>query len=280
MCITDKAKETSCCADLFRCRAVCFAWSARLFALSLGWLSLSSACLDATTISHASGAWSRIFHLMQVCCLPLCPGRPVRCVLRAWLLGVCVGLALLCALPPGLPVPLWPGAVGLCSALLPGAWACCACPVGLGLYVGLVYGSLISPCYMGLFCGLVFRALYGPLKKGFIFAWIFRLCISGLFSGLCFRLKISGQIFRASKAGFFLRIFSRRFFRRKFPGYFFRVLFSGIFPGLIFAAVSGFLFFLDVIFIRFPVLRDEFFHVVKFQELVHGGLVDSVALAF
>lgn len=212
--------------------------------------------------------------------MPWCLGCPVLCVLRAWLLGVCVSLALLCALPPGLPVSLWPGAVGLCSALLPGVWACYACPCGLGLCVGLVYGPLISLCYMGLFCGLVFRALYGPLKKRLYFRLVFRLCISVLFSGLCFRLKISGQIFRASKAGFFLRIFSRRFSRRKFPGYFFRVLFSGIFSGLIFAAVSGFLFFLDVIFIRFPVLRDKFFHVVKFQELVHGGLVDSVALAF
>lgn len=142
MYITDKAKETSCCADLFRFRAVCFAWSARLFALPLGWLSISSACLDATTIPHASGAWSRIFHLMKVCCLPWCPGRPVLCVLRAWLLGVCVSLALLCALPPGLPVSLWPGAVGLCSALLPGVWAFYACPVGWACAWALSMGLL------------------------------------------------------------------------------------------------------------------------------------------
>lgn len=217
---------------------------------------------------------------MQVYCLPWCPGCPVLCVLRAWLLGVCVSLALLCALLPGLPVSLWPGAVGLCSALLPGVWACYACPCGLGLCVGLVYRPLISPCYMGLFCGLVFRALYWPLKKCFIFAWFFRLCISVLFPGFVFALKFPARFSGLQRLDFFLRIFSRRFFRRKFPGYFFRVLFSGIFPGLIFAAVSGFLFFLDVIFIRFPVLRDKFFHVVKFQELVHGGLVDSVALAF
>lgn len=217
---------------------------------------------------------------MQVCCLPWCPGCPVLCVLRAWLLGVCVSLALLCALPPGLPVSLWPGAVGLCSALLPGVWACYACPCGLGLCVGLVYGPLISLCYMGLFCGLVFRALYGPLKKCFIFAWFFGYVFLCFFPGFVFALKFPARFSGPQRLDFFLRIFSRRFFRRKFPGYFFRVLFSGIFPGLIFAAVSGFLFFLDVIFIRFPVLRDEFFHVVKFQELVHGGLVDSVALAF
>lgn len=243
-------------------------------------LSLSSARLDATTIPHASGAWCRIFHLMQVCCLPWYLGCPVLCVLRAWLLGVCVSLALLCALPPGLPVSLWPGAVGLGSALLPGVWACYACPCGLGLCVGLVYGLLISPCYMGLFCGLVFRALYGPLKKCFIFAWFFGYVFPCFFPGFVFALKFPARFSGLQRLDFFLRIFSRRFFRRKFPGYFFRVLFSGIFPGLIFAAVSGFLFFLDVIFIRFPVLRDKFFHVVKFQELVHGGLVDSVALAF
>lgn len=212
--------------------------------------------------------------------MPWCPGCPVLCVLRAWLLGVCVSLALLCALPLGLPVSLWPGAVGLCSALLPGVWACYACPCGLGLCVGLVYRPLISPCYMGLFCGLVFRALYGPLKKCFIFAWFFGYVFPGFFPGFIFVLKFPARFSGPQRLDFFLRIFSRRFFRRKFPGYFFRVLFSGIFPGLIFAAVSGFLFFLDVIFIRFPVLHDEFFHVVKFQELIHGGLVDSVALAF
>lgn len=183
-----------------------------------------------------------------------------------------------CVREPGLAVcpASWPACVPVawcCGAVLcPAPWCVglLCLPCGLGLCVGLVYGPLISPCYMGLFCGLVFRALYGPLKKCFIFAWFFGYVFPGFF-GLCFRLKISGQIFLASKAGFFLRIFLRRFFR---------VLFSGIFPGLIFTAVSGFLFFLDVIFIRFPVLRDEFFHVVKFQELVHGGLVDSVALAF
>ena len=150
-----------------------FVCSAEYSLYALACLPLSSACLDATTIPHASGAWSRIFHLMQVCCLPWCPGRPVLCVLRTWLLGVCVSLALLCALPPGLPVSLWPGAVGLCSALAPWCVGLLCLPCGLGLCVGLVYGPLISPCYMGLFCGLVFRALYGPLKKCFIFACFF-----------------------------------------------------------------------------------------------------------
>lgn len=189
-------------------------------------LSLSSACLDATTIPHASGAWCRIFHLMQVCCLPWCPGRSVLCVLRVWLLGVCVSLALLCALPPGLPVPLWPGAVGLCSALLPGVCG----PAVPALWTGLVrgpiwHGPLISPCHMGLFCDLVFRALYGPLKKGFIFARIFSVMYFRAFSGLYFRLKISGQIFRVSKSGFFRGDFSGENFAEIFPGFIFRHFF-------------------------------------------------------
>lgn len=169
---------------------------------ALACLPLSSACLDATTISHASGAWSRIFHLMQVYCLPWCPGCPVLCMLRAWLLGVCVRLALLCALlswPACVPVAWCCGAV-LCPA--PWCVGLLCLPCGLGLCRGLVYRPRISPCYMGLFCGLVFRALYGPLKKRFIFACFFGYVFPGFF-GLCFRLKISGQIFRASKAGFF-----------------------------------------------------------------------------
>ena len=147
-------------------------------------LSLSSACLDATTIPHASGAWCRIFHLMQVCCLPRCPGCPVLCVLRAWLLGVCVSLVLLCALlswPACVPVAWCCGAV-LCPA--PWCVGLLCLPCGLGLCCGLVYRPLISPCYMGLFCGLVFRALYGPLKKCFIFACFFGYVFPGFFRAL------------------------------------------------------------------------------------------------
>lgn len=242
-------------------------------------LPLSSACLDATTISHASGAWSRIFHLMQVCCLPWCPGCPVLCVLRAWLLGVCVSLALLCALPPGLPVPLWPGAVGLCSALL----LVCG-PAMPALWAGLVRGPCLWASYKPLLYGPILRPCISVLiwasEKVLYFCLIFRLCIPVLFPGFVFALKFPARFSGLQRLDFFSGFFRVDFSGEKFPGYFFRALFSGIFSGLIFAAVSGFLFFLDVIFIRFPVLRDKFFHVVKFQELVHGGLVDSVALAF
>lgn len=249
MCITDKAKETSFCADLFRCRAVVFCLDCMVYALPLG-LAVSLIRLPRCYY-YTTCKWCMVSHLSSDAgvLLALVPWLP--CAVRA------ARVAAECVREPGLAVcpASWP-------ACAPVAWCCGAvlCPVpwcvvllwlpcGLGLCVGLVYRPLISPCYMGLFCGLVFRALYGPLKKCFIFARIFfGYVFPGFFRAL-FCLKISGQIFRASKAGFFLRIFSRRFFRRKFPGYFFRALFSGIFPGLIFAAISGFFFFLDVIFV-------------------------------
>lgn len=159
---------------------------------------------------------------MQVCCLPWCPGCPVLCVLRAWLLGVCVSLTLLCALPPGLPVSLWPGAVGLCSALLPWCVGLLCLPCGLGLCVGLVHRPLISPCYMGLFCGLVFRALYGPLKKCFIFAWFFGYVFPGFFSGFVFALKFPARFSGPQRLDFFRVDFSGENFPDIFPGFIFR----------------------------------------------------------
>ena len=275
MCITDKAKETSSCADLFRCGAASVCLVCGVFALCLG--VPASLIRLPRCYYYITCKWCMVSHLSSDAgvLLALVPWLP--CAVRA------ARVAAGCVREPGLAVcpASWPACVPVawcCGAVLcPAPWCVglLCLPCGLGLCVGLVYGPLISPCYMGLFCGLVFRALYGPLKKCFIFAWFFRLCISVLFPGFVFALKFPARFSGLQRLDFF-----SGFFRRKFPGYFFRVLFSGIFPGLIFAAVSGFLFFLDVIFIRFPVLRDKFFHVVKFQELVHGGLVDSVALAF
>lgn len=167
-----------------------------------------------------------------------------------------------CALPCSL----------VCGPAMPAMWAgLVRGPCLWASYKPLLYWPILQPCISSLMCASEKLLYFRPDFSAMYFRH---------FSLDYFFLKISGQIFRASKAGFFLRIFSRRFFRIKFPGYFFRVLFSGIFSGLIFASVSGFLFFLDVIFIGFPVLRDKLFHVVELQELVHGGLVDSVALAF
>lgn len=188
-----------------------------MFALPLGWLSLSSACLDATTIPHASGAWSRIFHLMQVCCLPWCPGRPVLCVLRAWLLGVC---------EPGLPVPLWPGAVGLCCALpcslvcgpaMPALWAgLVRGPCAWASYKPLPYGPILRPCIPGLIWASEKELYFRPDFSAMYFRD---------FSGLYFRLKISGQIFRASKSGFFSPDFCGENFPDIFSGFYFPAFF-------------------------------------------------------
>lgn len=276
MCITDKAKETSSCADLFRCGAASVCLDCRMFALCLG-ASVSLIRLPRCYY-YTTCKWCMVSHLSSDAGVLLALVSWLPCAVRA------ARVAAGCVREPGLAVcpASWPACVPVawcCGAVLcPAPWCVglLCLPCGPGLCVGLVYGPLISLCCMGLFCGLVFRALYGPLKKCFIFAWFFGY----VFPGFVFALKFPARFSGPQRLDFFLRIFSRRFFRRKFPGYFFRVLFSGIFPGLIFAAVSGFLFFLDVIFIRFPVLRDEFLHVVKFQELVHGGLVDSVALAF
>lgn len=203
MCITDKAKETSSCADLFRCGAASVCLDCRMFALCLG-ASVSLIRLPRCYY-YTTCKWCMVSHLSSDAgvLLALVPWPP--CAVRAARVAAgCVrepGLAvrpalLACLCPCGLV--LWGCALPcslVCGPAMPALWT--------GLVRGpCVYRPLISPCYMGLFCGLVFRALYGPLKKCFIFAWFFGYVFPGFF-GLCFRLKISGQIFRASKAGFF-----------------------------------------------------------------------------
>lgn len=280
MCITDKAKETSSCADLFRCGAASVCLDCRMFALRLG-ASVSLIRLPRCYY-YTTCKWCMVSHLSSDAgvLLALVPWLP--CAVRA------ARVAAGCVREPGLAVcpTSWPACVPVawcCGAVLcPAPWCVglLCLPCGLGLCVGLVYGPLISPLLYGPILRPCISGLIWASEKALYFRLFFRLCIPVLFSGFVFALKFPARFSGPQRLDFFLRIFSRRFFRRKFPGYFFRVLFSGIFPGLIFAAVSGFLFFLDVIFVRFPVLRDEFFHVVKFQELVYGGLVDSVALAF
>lgn len=215
MCITDKAKETSSCADLFRCGATSVYLERGVFALRLG-ASVSLIRLPRCYY-YTTCKWCMESHLSSDAggCLPRCPGRPVLCVLRAWLLGVCVSLALLCALPPGLPVPcglvLWGCALPCslaCGPAMPALWAgLVRGPCAWASYKPLLYGPILRPCIPGLIWAS---------EKGLYFRPDFSAMYFRDFSGLYFCLKISGQIFRASKSGFF----SRRFFRRKFPGYF------------------------------------------------------------
>lgn len=221
MCITDKAKETSSCADLFRCGAASVCLVCGVFALCLG--VPASLIRLPRCYYYITCKWCMVSHLSSDAgvLLALVPWLP--CAVRA------ARVAAGCVREPGLPVSLWPGAVGLCSALLPGVWACYACPCGLGLCVGLVYGPLISLCYMGLFCGLVFRALYGPLKKCFIFAWFFGYVFLCFFPGFVFALKFPARFSGLQRLDFFSGFFRVDFSGENFPD---------IFPGFIFRHFS------------------------------------------
>lgn len=184
MCITDKAKETSSCADLFRCGAASVCLDCRMFALRLG-ASVSLIRLPRCYY-YTTCKWCMVSHLSSDAgvLLALAPWPP--CAVRA------ARVAAGCVREPGLAVCpallacLCPCGLVLWGCALPCSLVCglLCLPCGLGLCRGLVYRPLISPCYMGLFCGLVFRALYGPLKKRFIFAWFFGYVFPGFFRAL------------------------------------------------------------------------------------------------
>ena len=225
MCITDKAKETSSCADLFRCGAASVCLDCRMFALCLG-ASVSlirlPRCYYYTTckwcmVSHlSSDAGVLLGALAALCCVCCARG----CWVCAWAWPCCVPCLLACLCPCGLvlcgcalPCSL------VCGPAMPALWAgLVRGPCLWASYKPLLYGPILRPCISGLIWASE-KVLYSRL--------VLRLCISGLFSWLCFRLKISGQIFRASRAGFFLRIFRVDFsgenFPDNFPGFIFRV---------------------------------------------------------
>lgn len=204
MCITDKAKETSSCADLFRCGAASVCLDCRMFALRLG-VSVSLIRLPRCYY-YTTCKWCMVSHLSSDAgvLLALVPWLP--CAVRA------ASVAAGCVREPGLVVcpASWP-------ACAPVAWYCGAVLCPAPWCVGL----LCLPCGLGLYVGLV----HGPLKKGFIFARIFSVMYFRDFSGLYFRLKISGQIFRVSKSGFFRGDFSGENFAEIFPGFIFRHFF-------------------------------------------------------
>ena len=222
MCITDKAKETSSCADLFRCGAASVCLVCGMFALCLG--ASASLIRLPRCYYYTTCKWRMESHLSS--------DAGVLLALVPWpLCAVCAAcVAAGCVREPGLVVcpASWPACAPVawcCGAVLcPAPWCVglLCLPCGLGLYVGLVHGPLISPCHMGLFCGLAFRALYGPLKKGFIFARIFRLCISGIFPGFIFALKFPARFSGLQSPDFFRGDFSGENFPDIFPGFIFR----------------------------------------------------------
>ena len=208
MCITDKAKETSSCADLFRCGAASVCLDCRMFALCLG-ASVSLIRLPRCYY-YTTCKWCMVSHLSSDAgvLLALVPWPP--CAVRA--ARVAAGRVR----EPGLAVcpASWPACAPVawcCGAVLcPAPWCVglLCLPCGLGLCVGLVYRPLISPCYMGLFCSLVFRALYGPLKKCFIFAWFFGYVFLCFFPGFIFALKFPARFSGLQRLDFFSGFFA------------------------------------------------------------------------
>ena len=200
MCITDKAKETSSCADLFRCGAASVCLDCRMFALRLG-ASVSLIRLPRCYY-YTTCKWCMVSHLSSDAGVLLALVSWLPCAVRA------ARVAAGCVREPGLAVcpASWP-------ACVPVLWGC-ALPCSLvcgpampALWAGLVRGPCLWASYKPLLYGPILRPCISGLiwasEKVLYFRLVFRLCISWLFSWLCFRLKISGQIFRASKAGFF-----------------------------------------------------------------------------
>lgn len=229
MCITDKAKETSSCADLFRCGAASVCLDCGIFALCLG--ASASLIRLPRCYYYITCKWCMESHLSSDAgvLLALVPWLP--CAVRA--ARVTAG----CVREPGLAVcpASWPACVPVawcCGAVLcPAPWCVglLCLPCGLGLCVGLVYRPLISPLLYGPILRPCISGLIWASEKVLYFRLVFRLCISGLFSGFVFALKFPARFSGLQRLDFFSG--------------FFRVDFSGenspdIFPGFIFRHFS------------------------------------------
>lgn len=224
MCITDKAKETSSCADLFRCGAASVCLDCRIFALCLG-ASVSLIRLPRCYY-YTTCKWCMVSHLSSDAgvLLALVPWLP--CAVRA------ARVAAGCVREPGLAVcpASWP-------ACAPVAWCCGAvlCPapwcVGLlclPLRAGLVRGPCLWASYKPLLYGPILRPCISGLiwdsEKALYFRLFFRLCISRLFSGFVFALKFPARFSGPQRLDFF-----SGFFRVDFSGENFPDIFSGFY---------------------------------------------------
>ena len=181
MCITDKAKETSSCADLFRCGAASVCLDCRMFALCLG-ASVSLIRLPRCYY-YTTCKWCMVSHLSSGAgvLLALVPWPP--CAVRA------ARVAAGCVREPGLAVcpASWP-ACAPCGLVL---WGC-ALPCSLvrgpampALWAGLVRGPCLWASYKPLLYGPILRpcipGLIWASEKVLYFRLVFRLCISVLF---------------------------------------------------------------------------------------------------
>ena len=215
MCITDKAKETSSCADLFRCGAASVCLVCGVFALCLG--VPASLIRLPRCYYYITCKWCMESHLSSDAgvLLALAPGPP--CAVRA------ARVAAGCVREPGLAVcpASWPACapVAWCCgvALCPAPWCVglLCLPCGLGLCVGLVYGPILRPCISGLIWAS---------EKALYFRLVFRLCISGLYSGFVFALKFPARFPGLQRLDFF-----SGFFRVDFSGENFPDIFSGVY---------------------------------------------------
>lgn len=168
---------------------------------------LSSACLDATTIPHASGAWSRIFHLMHGLRLaslpwPLCLAC-AACVAAALSRLSCVQ----CPWCLGCPACWCPGCCAVWVGCVPGVLASWPALCGWAAYAP-VHGPALWAVWLGLiFRPLIVVSLEGLLKKAFIFALYFSGIFSLDFCPCMLGFIFSWLIFPASRS----RIFSPDF---------------------------------------------------------------------
>lgn len=229
MCITDKAKETSSCADLFRCGAASICLDCGIFALCLG--ASASLIRLPRCYYYITCKWCMVSHLSSNAgvLLALVPWLP--CAVRA--ARVTAG----CVREPGLAVcpASWPACVPVawcCGAVLcPAPW--CVGLLCLPLWAGLVRGPCIYASYKPLLYGPILQpcisGLIGASEKVLYFRLVFRLCISVLFPGFVFALKFPARFSGLQRLDFFSGFFSRRFFRRKFPGYFSEFYFPAFF---------------------------------------------------
>lgn len=216
MCITDKAKETSSCADLFRCGAASVCLDCGIFALCLG--ASASLIRLPRCYYYITCKWCMESHLSSDAgvLLALVPWLP--CAVRA------ARVAAGCVREPGLAVcpASWPACAPVawcCGAAMPALWAgLVRGPCLWASYKPLLYGPILRPCISGLIWAS---------EKVLYFRLVFRLCISVLFPGFVFALK-----FPASFSGLQRLDFFSGFFRVDFSG----ENFPDIFPGFYFPA--------------------------------------------
>lgn len=166
MCITDKQKRPA---------AALISFDVGLLSLLRAWGVRSAS--RSGRLSHPPASMLLLYHMQVVhgvasfircvaCALARCPGRPVLCVLRAWL-PRSLACLVCCALVPGLPCLLVPWSLccvgGLC-AWCPGLLACpvwvgCVRPCGLSGWT-LFSGPVLWPPWRASEKGLYFRPVF------------------------------------------------------------------------------------------------------------------------